>query len=65
MKEQIGSESILYNQIKEAGCTLFRSQGFENTSVTDIVQKLQIREQDFFLYFKSVDELLEVVWSES
>ena len=65
MKEQIGSESILYNQIKEAGCTLFRSQGFENTSVTDIVQKLQIREQDFFFYFKSVDELLEVVWSES
>ena len=65
MKVQIGDESILYNQIKEAGCTLFRSQGFDNTSVTDIVRKLQIREQDFFTFFKSMDELLEVVWSES
>jgi len=65
MKVQIGDESILYNEIKKAGCTLFRSQGFEDTSVTDLVQKIQIREQDFFIYFKSMDELLEVVWSES
>ena len=65
MKVQIGDDSNLYNQIKEAGCTLFQSQGFDNTTVSDIVQKLQIREQDFFFYFKSVDELLEVVWSES
>ncbi|MFW2367394.1 MAG: TetR/AcrR family transcriptional regulator [Desulforhopalus sp.] len=65
MKVQIENESVMYNQIKEAGCTLFKSQGFDETSVADVVQKLQIREQDFFLYFKSMGELLEVVWSES
>ena len=65
MKVQIENESVIYNQIKETGCTLFKSQGFDETSVTDLVQKLQIREQDFFIYFKSMDELLEVVWSES
>ena len=65
MKVQIGNESIMYNEIKEAGCTLFRSQGFEETSVVDLVQKIHIREQDFYIYFRSIDELLEFVWSES
>ena len=65
MKAEIENESVIYNQIKEAGCTLFKSQGFDETSVTDVVQKLQISKEDFFTYFKSMDELLEAVWSES
>ena len=65
MKLQLGDDSIIYNQIKEAACVLFRSQGFENTSVADLVKKLHIEEQMFFIYFQSMDELLEVVWSES
>lgn len=65
MKLRLGDDSIIYNQIKEAACVLFQSQRFENTSVTDLVEKLQIEEQTFFLYFRSMDELLEVVWSES
>jgi len=65
VKVQINNESAMYNQIKEAGCTLFKSKGFDETSVADVIQKLQIREQDFFLYFRSMDELLEVVWSGS
>ena len=65
MKLQPGDDSNVYNQIKETACVLFRSQGFENTSVTDLAGKLQIEEQTFFIYFQSMDELLEVVWSES
>lgn len=65
MKLRHGDDSTIYNQIKEAACVLFRSQGFENTSVTDLVEKLQVEEQTFFIYFQSMDELLEVVWSES
>lgn len=65
MTLRLGDDSNIYNQIKEAGCVLFRSQGIENTSVTRLVEKLQIEEQSFFLYFQSIDELLEVVWSES
>ena len=65
MKLRPGDDSIMYNQIKEAACVLFRSQSFDNTSVTDLVEKLQIEEQTFFIYFQSMDELLGVVWSES
>jgi len=65
MKFGRGDDSDMYSQIKETACVLFRSQGFENTSVTDLIAKVQIEEQTFFLYFQSMDELLEVVWSES
>ena len=65
MKLRLGDDSIIYNQIKETACVLFRSQSFENTSVTDLVEKLHLKEQDFFIYLRSMDELLEVVWSES
>ncbi len=59
------NELAVYQQIKEAGCHLFNSQGYENTSVSDVVAKLQMREQEFYLYFKSKGELLEAIWSES
>jgi len=65
MKFGRGDYSDMYNQIKATAGVLFRSQGFENTSVTDLIEKAQIEEQTFFLYFQSMDELLEVVWSES
>lgn len=65
MTLQPGEDPSIYNQIKEAACVLFRSQGYKNTSVTDLVEKMHIEEQTFFIYFKSMDELLEVVWSES
>jgi AcrR family transcriptional regulator len=65
MTLRLEDDSNIYNQIKEAACVLFRSQGFENTSVSDLIEKLQIEEQSFFIYFQSMDELLEVVWSES
>lgn len=65
MKSRFRDELHLYSQIKEVGCELFQSKGFENTSVTDLTDKLQIKEQTFYEYFQSMDHLLEVVWSES
>ena len=65
MNQHIAHQSTIYHQIKEAGRGLFVTRGFEATSVSDVVELLQITEADFFLYFKSMDELLEVVWSES
>ena len=65
MTLQHGGDSNMYSQIKKAACVLFRSQGFDNTSVSDLIEKLHIEEQTFFIYFRSMDELLEVVWSES
>lgn len=61
----LGNDANIYNQIKEAVCILFRSQKFQNTTVIDLVEELQIDEQSFFMYFQSMDELMEVVWSES
>ena len=65
MTLRLGDDLNIYYQIKEAACVLFRSQGFENTSVTDLIEKIQIEELSFYTYFQSMDELLEVVWSES
>jgi AcrR family transcriptional regulator len=65
MTLQLGLSQNIYNQIKEAACFLFRLRGYENTSVTDLVEKLQNEEQSFFIYFQSMDEHLEVIWSES
>lgn len=65
MKLQLGDNSPMKNRIKEAATVLFRSQGFENTTVNQLIEKLQIEEQIFFHHFQSLDELLEVVWSES
>jgi len=55
----------VYQQIKEAGRRLFISQGFENTSVFEVMDKLQMKENEFYQYFKTKDQLLEVIWSES
>ncbi|WP_163337310.1 helix-turn-helix domain-containing protein [Desulfopila sp. IMCC35008] len=55
----------IYNQIKSTACVLFQSQGYDNTTIDDLVDKLNIEAQTFFIYFRSMDELLEVVWSES
>jgi len=65
MKLRPGAYSGIYEQIKGAARVLFWSQGFKNTSVTDLVEYLQIEEHVFFIYFHSMDELLEAVWSES
>lgn len=62
---QQGWDSKLCNQIKRAACFLFQSKGFDNTSVNDLIGELNIESQTFFFYFRSMDELLEVVWSES
>ena len=62
---QQGWDSMLYNQIKKTACFLFQSKGFDNTSLNDLIGELNIESQTFFFYFRSMDELLEVVWSES
>lgn len=59
------NELAVYQQIKEAGSRLFDSQGYGNTTISDVIAKLKMREHEFYLYFKSKDELLEAIWSES
>lgn len=65
MKLRRGDDSEIRDRIKGAACVMFRARGFENTTIADLAKKLSIEEQIFFSYFQSLDELLDVVWSES
>ena len=55
---------ITRKEIIKTGRTLFRTKGFDNTSVQDVLDILNISEQVFLRFFCSLDDLLEVVWSE-
>jgi len=43
--------------------TLFQTQGFDNTTVNDITNVLNITDSLFYYYFESVDEILELLWA--
>lgn len=43
---------------------LFDMKGYDNTSLDEVCEHLQIQEKVFYLFFRSKDDLLEAVWSE-
>lgn len=51
--------------IVEAGKLLFSEKGFDKTTLQDVIDYLNIKEHIFHDYFQSLDDLLEVIWSES
>ncbi len=51
------------DQIVETARTLFNDQGFEQTTIDDILLRLGMEEQRLSHYFHSLDEILEVIWS--
>lgn len=51
----------LRQQIIDTSIRLFRSRGYENTRVEDIVQVLEISQPTFFRYFPSKDAVLREV----
>lgn len=63
-KDAVGCQT-LRKEIMETARSLFTTKGFEQTSLGDITKELNISDKIVFTYFKSVDEILEVVWSES
>ena len=62
LQQEDGPE--LRGRIKEAACALFDANGFDNMTVADLLVQVRIDEQRFYAYFRSLDELLEAVWSE-
>jgi len=52
-------------ELTAAACRLFRSKGYDNTTLFDLLELAQVEEHLFFSHFHSLDEILEVVWSES
>lgn len=50
--------------IKQTARSLFKSRGYDSTTLEDIAVKSNISVKDIAIYFQSKDELLEAVWSE-
>lgn len=65
MVTEMINDETLRDRIKSVARELFRTKGFEETSVVDVLERLQISEQLFYSTFSSMDDLLEAVWSES
>lgn len=61
MKETI---MPLRETIKSTARSLFSSQGYEQTTVENILEELSLPGNLFFSLFPSKDELLEELWSE-
>jgi len=43
---------------------LFQEQGYDQTTLKDIADRLKLRETAIAGYFASKDDLLEAIWSE-
>ncbi len=59
-----GDESGLRHEIVAASARLFRTQGYERTSVRDIAAAVGIQSGSWFYHFKSKQEILLAVMSE-
>lgn len=57
------SREVIHHQIVDAARFHFQDKGFDNTTVSDLIESLHITEQTFLKYFQSMDDLLEVVWA--
>jgi AcrR family transcriptional regulator len=48
-------------ELIDAAEELFREKGYEQTSVSDIVKKIDVAQGTFYYYFKSKDDILDAV----
>ena len=58
------SKSELPSQIIETASKIFQTRGFENTKVVDVCKSLGISRLQFYQHFRSLDEVLEMVWAD-
>lgn len=57
------SKSELPSQIVKTASTIFQTRGFDNTKVVDVCKSLGISRLQFYRYFRSLDDVLEIVWT--
>lgn len=51
-----------YMKILSAANDCFRSQGFDETTVSDVCRLAQLSSDDFYAVFESLDDVLDVLW---
>ena len=50
-------------EILETARFCFHKKGFEKTTILDICERLDIKKKQFHKHFKSLDEVLEILWA--
>ena len=55
--------TILPWEILETARFCFQKKGFEKTTILDICERLDIKKTQFHKHFKSVDEVIEILWA--
>jgi hypothetical protein len=56
-------DSSLPWEILETARFCFQKKGFEKTTILDICERLDIKKTQFRKNFKSLDEVLEILWT--
>ena len=57
------SKSELPSRIVETAAAIFETRGFDNTRVVDVCTSLGISRLQFHRHFRSLDDVLEIVWA--
>ena len=64
MEVSMRNQQIVKKRILESAKDFFETRGFDNTTTIDIISSLEIREEEFFYHYSSLDEVLDILWSE-
>ena len=65
METQASYTTHLPLEILQASRIFFTSKGFDQTSITDITDFLDIDRAAFHNHFDNLDEILEILWEDS
>ena len=59
------ANSLSAHEILQTAKSLFKSNGFDQTSIEDITAQLNVDRSFFYQHFDSLDQVLEILWSGS
>jgi hypothetical protein len=57
------SNADLASRIVDTASGIFQARGFDDTKVMDVCNSLDISRSQFHRHFRSLDEVLEIVWA--
>ena len=65
MSKKLVVNNMLPWEILQTAQLFFKNKGFDHTRIDDITDCLEISNEIFFQCFESLDEILELLWSET
>ncbi len=64
MKKIVNNDKEIREKILNSARMAFDEQGFDNTTLEQVICDSSIPKQVFLSYYQSLDTILEIVWSE-